>query len=242
MLQFIAGRLVQMIPVLLGVSLIAFFSIHLVPGDPIEIMTMGRATPETIAAMHAEYGLDQPLWQQYLAFIGNALQGDLGRSIVQKTEVSKLIGDGIGVSLYLLAYSAALSVLIAVPLAMWAAVRRDSAPDHAVRLVGMIGLAHAAVLDRASADGGVRPDAALVSHPRLRRRILRPSPSHVPAGADHGAVPGADPDPVAALLHPRRAGGGLYRGRPCQGPVAAAHHVQAHPAQCGDSRSSRCWR
>ena len=66
MLQFIAGRLVQMIPVLLGVSLIAFFSIHLVPGDPIEIMTMGRATPETIAAIHAEYGLDLPLWQQYL--------------------------------------------------------------------------------------------------------------------------------------------------------------------------------
>ena len=85
MLQFIAGRLVQMIPVLIGVSLIAFFSIHLVPGDPIEIMTMGRATPETIAALRAEYGLDQPLWQQYLAFIGNALQGDLGRSIVQKT-------------------------------------------------------------------------------------------------------------------------------------------------------------
>ena len=68
MLQFIAGRLVQMIPVLLGVSLIAFLSIHLVPGDPIEIMTLGRATPETIAAMHAEYGLDQPLWQQYLTF------------------------------------------------------------------------------------------------------------------------------------------------------------------------------
>jgi peptide/nickel transport system permease protein len=141
MLQFIAGRLVQMVPVLLGVSLIAFFSVHLVPGDPIEIMTLGRATPETIAAMHAQYGLDLPLWQQYLNFLGNALQGDLGKSIVQKTDVSKLIGDGIGVSLYLLAYSAILSVLIAVPLAMWAAVRRDLAPDHAVRLVGMVGLA-----------------------------------------------------------------------------------------------------
>ena len=53
MLQFIAGRLVQMIPVLLGVSLIAFLSVHLVPGDPIEIMTLGRATPETIAAIIA---------------------------------------------------------------------------------------------------------------------------------------------------------------------------------------------
>ena len=153
-----------------------------------------------------------------------------------------LIADGIGVSLYLLAYSAVLSVLIAVPLAMWAAVRRDSAarPRGAARRHDRLG--HAAVLDRAAADGGVRPDAALVSDPRLRRRILRPSASHVPAGADHGAVPGADPHPVAALLHPRRAGGGLHRGRPRQGPVAAAHHAQACAAQCGDPRRSRCWR
>jgi peptide/nickel transport system permease protein len=130
-----------MVPVLIGVSLVSFFAIHLVPGDPIQIMTMGRASPETVARLHAELGLDRPLWQQYLDFVGNAVQGDLGRSIVQKAPISEIIADGLWVSLYLLAYGAVLSVALAVPLAMWAAARRDRAVDHAIRLVGMIGFA-----------------------------------------------------------------------------------------------------
>jgi peptide/nickel transport system permease protein len=141
MLRFVVGRLMQMIPVLIGVSLVSFLAIHLVPGDPIQIMLMGRATPDTVARIHAELGLDRPLWQQYLAFIGNALMGDFGRSIVQKTAIGGLIGDGLLVSLYLIAYGAVLSVLFAVPLAMWAAMRRDRLPDHSVRLLGMIGFA-----------------------------------------------------------------------------------------------------
>jgi len=141
MLRFVVGRLVQMIPVLIGVSLVSFLAIHLVPGDPIQMMLMGRATPDTVARIHAELGLDRPLWQQYLAFIGNALMGDFGRSIVQKTAISGLIGDGLVVSLYLIAYGAVLSVILAVPLAMWAAMRRDRLPDHSVRLLGMIGFA-----------------------------------------------------------------------------------------------------
>jgi peptide/nickel transport system permease protein len=130
-----------MIPVLIGVSLVSFLGIHLVPGDPIQIMLMGRATPETLAKLHTELGLDRPLWEQYLSFVFNALQGDFGRSLVQKAPISTLIADGLVVSLYLLAYGAVLSVLIAVPLAMWAAVRRDHPPDHGIRLIGMIGFA-----------------------------------------------------------------------------------------------------
>jgi len=102
---------------------------------------MGRATPETLAKLHTELGLDRPLWEQYLSFVFNALQGDFGRSLVQKAPISTLIADGLVVSLYLLAYGAVLSVLIAVPLAMWAAVRRDHPPDHGIRLIGMIGFA-----------------------------------------------------------------------------------------------------
>jgi peptide/nickel transport system permease protein len=141
MLRFIAGRLAQMIPVLLGVSLVSFFAIHFVPGDPIQIMTMGRATPETVAKLHAELGLDRPVWEQYAIFLTDALRGDFGRSIVQKAPISALIADGLVVSLYLLVYGAVLSILLAVPLAMWAAVRRDRLPDHGVRLIGMIGFA-----------------------------------------------------------------------------------------------------
>ena len=141
MLRFLLGRLAQMVPVLIGVSLVSFFAIHLVPGDPIQIMTMGRASLETVARLHAELGLDRPLWQQYLDFVSNAVQGDLGRSIVQKAPISEIIADGLWVSLYLLAYGAVLSVALAVPLAMWAAARRDQAVDHAIRLVGMVGFA-----------------------------------------------------------------------------------------------------
>jgi peptide/nickel transport system permease protein len=141
MLRFIAGRLAQMIPVLFGVSLVSFFAIHFVPGDPIQIMTMGRATPETVAKLHAELGLDRPVWEQYAIFLTDALRGDFGRSIVQKAPIATLIADGLMVSLYLLVYGAVLSILLAVPLAMWAAVRRDRFPDHGVRLIGMIGFA-----------------------------------------------------------------------------------------------------
>jgi peptide/nickel transport system permease protein len=141
MLRFIAGRLAQMIPVLFGVSLVSFFAIHFVPGDPIQIMTMGRATPETVAKLHAELGLDRPVWEQYAIFLANALSGDFGRSIVQKAPIATLIADGLVVSLYLLVYGAILSILLAVPLAMWAAVRRDRLADHGVRLIGMIGFA-----------------------------------------------------------------------------------------------------
>jgi peptide/nickel transport system permease protein len=140
-LRFIAGRFFQMVPVLIGVSVVSFFAIHLVPGDPIEIMLMGRATPETVARLHAQLGLDRPLWEQYLSFIGKALNGDFGHSIVQKAPIATLIGDAFAVSVYLLVYGAVLSVLIAVPLAMWAAMRRDHLPDHGVRIAGMIGFA-----------------------------------------------------------------------------------------------------
>jgi peptide/nickel transport system permease protein len=141
MLRFITGRVAQMIPVLFGVSLVSFFAIHFVPGDPIQIMTMGRATPETVAKLHAELGLDRPVWEQYAIFLANALSGDFGRSIVQKAPIATLIADGLVVSLYLLVYGAILSILLAVPLAMWAAVRRDRLADHGVRLIGMIGFA-----------------------------------------------------------------------------------------------------
>jgi peptide/nickel transport system permease protein len=140
-LRFIVTRLAQMVPVLIGISLVSFFAIHLVPGDPIKIMTNGRASAATVAELRAEYGLDRPLWDQYAVFIGNALQGEFGRSLVQKAPIAEIIGDSLSVTLFLLVYGAAMSVLIAVPLAMWAAARRDRVVDHGIRLLGMIGFA-----------------------------------------------------------------------------------------------------
>ena len=93
LLSYIIGRVLQMIPVIIGVSLIAFLAIHFVPGDPVQIMMHGRATPETLAAAHAKLGLDQPLLVQYWHFIANAAMGSLGTSIIQNADVSKIIGE-----------------------------------------------------------------------------------------------------------------------------------------------------
>ena len=141
LLDYIVGRLLQMIPVIIGVSLIAFVSIHFVPGDPVEIMMHGRATPEALAAAHAKLGLDQPVLVQYWHFIVNAAQGDLGTSIIQNANVSKIVGERLLPTIYLLVTSAFLAVVIAVPLSIVAARRADQAADHVIRLAGIVGFA-----------------------------------------------------------------------------------------------------
>ncbi|MSP82312.1 MAG: ABC transporter permease [Alphaproteobacteria bacterium] len=131
----------QMVPVLIGVSLVAFLSIHLVPGDPVQIMMHGRATEEVLATVRGELGLDRPLPIQYLRFVGGAMVGDLGKSIIQKAPVDEIIGERLGPSLFLLVYSAVLAVVIALPLAVVAALKAEGPIDHGIRIVGIIGFA-----------------------------------------------------------------------------------------------------
>lgn len=130
-----------MVPVIIGVSLISFLSIHFVPGDPVQIMMHGRATPEALRLAHERLGLDQPVLVQYWHYIVNAAQGDLGTSIIQNADVSKIIGERLGPSIYLLLASAFLAVVIAVPLSILAARRSDQSVDHVIRLAGIVGFA-----------------------------------------------------------------------------------------------------
>ena len=139
--DYLLSRLLQMIPVLIGVSLVSFLAVHLVPGDPVQIMMHGRATPEVLAQAHAQLGLDRPLPVQYLRFVANEMIGDLGVSIVQKAPVPDIVGERLGPSLFLLAYSAILAMLLAVPLAIVAALRAERPIDHVIRLAGMVGFA-----------------------------------------------------------------------------------------------------
>ena len=140
-LSYIIGRLGQMVLVVLGVTLIAFLTIQLVPGDPIRIMLHGRATDEIVAAARERLGLDLPLPVQFARFVWNALHGDLGVSIIQKAPVTEIVGERLEASVFLLAFSALIAVLLAVPLALIAASRRDRPVDHAIRIGGMIGFA-----------------------------------------------------------------------------------------------------
>lgn len=139
-LGYILGRIVQMIPVLIGVTLIAFLALQLVPGDPIKLMLGGRATDQVLAAAHREFGLDKPVLVQFGNFILNALQGDLGTSIIQRQPVSVIVGERVDKSIFLLVYGAVFSIAVAVPLAIIAVMKSHRPADHVIRMGGMIGL------------------------------------------------------------------------------------------------------
>jgi peptide/nickel transport system permease protein len=140
-LSYVFRRLLQLIPVLFGVSLIVFFMIHLIPGDPARTMLGVHATPEAVARLHKQWGLDQPLINQYLDFMNRLLHGDLGESLFYNLDVKTLLIQRVGPTLWLLGMTTIFAVIIAVPLATLAATKKDSSRDQAIRVVPMFGLA-----------------------------------------------------------------------------------------------------
>ena len=130
MARMILSRLAQTVPVLLGVTLIAFVAIRLLPGDPARAMLGPRATPAALAQMRENLGLDRPLPAQYARFLGGLLRGELGESLVFRRPVLSLIVERLPPTLGLLACAAALAALICVPQATLAALRRGSWLDR----------------------------------------------------------------------------------------------------------------
>jgi peptide/nickel transport system permease protein len=137
---YVVRRLLHMVPVILGVTILVFFMIHLVPGDPARTMLGVHASPERIALLHKEWGLDQSLLVQYERFMSRLVHGDLGNSLFYHVPARELIIDRLPVTLWLIGYGTALSILIALPLAAIAASRRDAVRDQVVRVVPLIGL------------------------------------------------------------------------------------------------------
>lgn len=132
-LSFLGRRLLQLIPVALGITIVVFLMLRLIPGDPVRIMLGPRATPEGIASLERSLGLDKPLWQQYLYFVRNLVQGDLGRSLLYRQPVRDLVLERLLATLFLVVYSAALAVTITLPLAVLAARRKDRSVDQVIR-------------------------------------------------------------------------------------------------------------
>jgi peptide/nickel transport system permease protein len=139
-LAYVARRLLQMVPVAIGVTVLAFFMIHLVPGDPARTMLGVRATDQSVAALHHRWGLDQPLPSQYVLFMERLLHGDLGDSLLYRVPTTGLILGRLPATLLLLLYAVLLSVVIAVPLAMLAATNKDRPVDHVIRAIPLVGL------------------------------------------------------------------------------------------------------
>jgi len=140
MLRFIGGRLLGTLPVLLILSLGVFLMLHLTPGDPVQIMLGQDADPQSIAALRAELGLDQPLPVQYARWLGNVLRGDLGHSIRTHQPVSEAIVSRLPVTLELSLVSLVISLAIGLPAGVLAASRRNTSVDFASTGLALAGV------------------------------------------------------------------------------------------------------
>lgn len=140
MLRFILTRVSLIIPTFIGITLVAFFLIRLVPGDPIETMAGERGIDSaTHARLLKEFGLDQPLYVQYAYYIGRVVQGDLGRSIVTRTPVIQEFKALFPATVELATAAILFALIIGLPVGMIAALRRNSVFDHGVMAVTLTG-------------------------------------------------------------------------------------------------------
>ena len=138
--RFLADRALQALPVVLGVLVVTFAVTRLTPGDPAEIMAGAEASAETIESIRAELGLDRPLPVQFAIYLGDVLQGDLGRSYFLGREVTELIGDALPRTVQLALVALLFAVLVGVPAGILSAVRRDSWMDAAARGSALAGV------------------------------------------------------------------------------------------------------
>lgn len=130
-------RLFAVVPVVFGVLLLTFLLVHLVPGDPVEVMLGESATSADRAQLRAELGLDQPLVIQFKNYLVNLLQGDFGRSIHTQTEVSELLKSRIPATAWLALVAFIIAILIGLPLGIAAALKANHWPDKLATLLSL---------------------------------------------------------------------------------------------------------
>lgn len=138
MARFLGLRLLHTLPVIVGITLISFVLIHAVPGDPIRIMLGAKASQAHVDDVKHQLGIDRPLPEQYVRFVGGVPRGDLGTSIILRRPVAAVVGERIGPSLFLLGYATLIAVLFALPLGILSALRRNRLTDHLIRLLTLV--------------------------------------------------------------------------------------------------------
>jgi peptide/nickel transport system permease protein len=137
---YVLRRLLQAIPVVFGIAVVTFFLLRLIPGDPAATLLGNHATPQAIEALHQRWGLDKPIWVQFWMFLKQLAHGDTGLSTFYDVPTRSLIASRAVVTLVLVGMAALMAVVIAVPLAAYAAVRKDRPADHVIRMVPLVGL------------------------------------------------------------------------------------------------------
>ncbi|MBK1657016.1 ABC transporter permease [Paracraurococcus ruber] len=140
MLFFLARRLLAAVPTLLAVLTLVFVIVRIVPGDPALVILGDQATPDAAAALRAKLGTDRPLWDQYAGFMGRALTGDIGTSMVTGRPIAAEIAAVLPHTLDLTLAAMVFGILLGLPAGIWAALHRNRAIDVAARLLSLLGL------------------------------------------------------------------------------------------------------
>ena len=131
-LRYVAKRLIMGVGIVIFVSVLVFAIMQAMPGNPIDLMVDTRVSPERVAELKAQWGLDEPPIVQYFVWLGNILQGDFGMSVSMKQNVSDLILQRLPYTLMLTGAALLIEYLIAIPLGLWAAVKKDKAVDKSL--------------------------------------------------------------------------------------------------------------
>ncbi|KAB2738702.1 ABC transporter permease [Brucella anthropi] len=140
MLAYIARRLIQTVMILIGISFVTFILLYLVPADPARQIAGRSATAQTVENIREQLGLNLPFYEQYLRYLKGLVQGDLGRSYLQKTEVASLIWSRLPASLLLMAGAIFSELAIGLTMGVIAATRRGSRTDNALMIFSFVGV------------------------------------------------------------------------------------------------------
>ena len=140
MLRYLARRLAASVLILIGVSVVTFALTFLIPADPVRMIAGRSASPATVESIRRQLGLDRPIPVQYATYVGKLVRGDLGRSYVQKAEVTKLIQSRLPATLLLMAGAIFFELLIGLPAGMLAATRRGKGIDRGVMVLSFAGI------------------------------------------------------------------------------------------------------
>lgn len=141
MSEYIIRRLLQMIVLLFGISLVSFTIMQLAPGDPIDLLTDRSATAEDKARIAARYGFDRPIYIQYTKWLGHVLRGDFGRSFITGQPVLQMIGERLPATLYLNFITLIIIYILAIPIGIISALKQYSVFDHGVTFFAFLGQA-----------------------------------------------------------------------------------------------------
>ncbi len=140
MTRYLVSRIVQLLPTILGIYLLTFFMMRILPGDPAQFLEGDRGDEQSMAETRRRLRLDEPILVQLAAYLGDTLQGDLGRSFITNQPVSDMIGRAFVPTIQLALTATTIALILGVPLGVVSAVRQNSIWDALSRLVALVGV------------------------------------------------------------------------------------------------------